>query len=71
MWGVFLIFSGLVFYEVNSEFITTVKEYEKKGYVWKYDPKYISKDKLAIAFEGNGKRFVYQTMIDGDLIKRD
>tara|TARA_B100000575_G_scaffold15253_1_gene10824 strand:- start:7607 stop:7804 length:198 start_codon:yes stop_codon:yes gene_type:complete len=58
----FLMFLGITFHELNSEFIATVKEYEKKGYVWKYDPDFITKDSLAIAFEGNGKRLVIQKM---------
>ena len=58
MTELFLGFAALVFVEQNKEFINQVRENRKSGYSWEIDPGFISKDALAIAFEGNGKRAV-------------
>ena len=58
MTELFLGFAALVFVEQNKEFINQVRENRKSGYSWEIDPGFISKDALAIAFEGNGKRTV-------------
>ena len=49
---------ALAFVEHNKEFINQARENKKNGYVWELSPGFISKDALAIAFEGNGKRQV-------------
>ena len=54
----FLGFTALFFVEHNAEFINKAYQNYKECYVWEYNPQYITKDKLAIAFEGQGKRFV-------------
>ena len=54
----FLGMFALAFVEHNKEFINQARENAKSGYVWEYNPGLISKDALAIAFEGNGKRQV-------------
>ena len=54
----FLGMFALAFVEHNKEFINQARENAKSGYVWEYNPGFISKDALAIAFEGNGKRQV-------------
>ena len=58
MTELFLGFAALVFVEQNKEFINQVRENRKSGYSWEIDPGFISKDALAIAFEGNGKQTV-------------
>tara|TARA_R100000008_G_scaffold86785_1_gene81595 strand:- start:2856 stop:3092 length:237 start_codon:yes stop_codon:yes gene_type:complete len=58
MTEMFLGFTALFFVEHNAEFINKAYQNYKEGYVWEYNPQYITKDKLAIAFEGQGKRFV-------------
>jgi len=58
MTELFLGFAALVFVEQNKEFINQVRENRKSGYSWEIDPGFVSKDALAIAFEGNGKRTV-------------
>ena len=58
MTELFLGFAALVFVEQNKEFINQVRENKRAGYVWELDPGFVSKDALAIAFEGNGKRTV-------------
>ena len=54
----FLGMFALAFVEHNKEFINQARENAKSDYVWEYNPGFISKDALAIAFEGNGKRQV-------------
>ena len=54
----FLGMFALAFVEHNKEFINQARENAKSGYVWEYNTGFISKDALAIAFEGNGKRQV-------------
>ena len=54
----FLGMFALAFVEHNKEFINQARENKKNGYVWELSPGFISKDALAIAFEGNGKRQV-------------
>ena len=54
----FLGFAALVFVEQNKEFIHQARENKRQGYVWELSPGFVSKDALAIAFEGNGKRTV-------------
>ena len=58
MTELFLGFAALVFVEQNKEFINQVRENRKSGYSWELDPGFVSKNALAIAFEGNGKRTV-------------
>ena len=58
MTELFLGFAALVFVEQNKEFIHQARENKKSGYSWELDPGFGSKDALAIAFEGNGKRTV-------------
>ena len=58
MTDMFLGMFALAFVEHNKEFINQARENAKSGYVWEYNPGFISKDALAIAFEGNGKRQV-------------
>ena len=58
MTELFLGFAALVFVEQNKEFIHQARENKKAGYVWELDPSFVSKDALAIAFEGKGKRAV-------------
>ena len=58
MTDMFLGFAALIFIEQNKEFIHQARENKKEGYVWELDPGFVSKDALAIAFEGNGKRTV-------------
>ena len=58
MTELFLGFAAFVFVEQNKEFINQVRENRKSGYSWEIDPGFVSKDALAIAFEGNGKRTV-------------
>ena len=58
MTELFLGFAALVFVEQNKEFIHQARQNSKAGYVWDWDPGYISKNALAIAFEGNDKRTV-------------
>ena len=58
MTELFLGFAALVFVEQNKEFINQVRENIKSGYSCEIDPGFISKDALAIAFEGYGKRAV-------------
>ena len=58
MTELFLGFAALVFVEQNKEFIHQARENKKSGYSWELDPGFVSKDALAIAFEGNGKRTV-------------
>ena len=58
MTELFLGFAALVFVEQNKEFINQVRENRKSGYSWEIDPGFVSKDALAIAFEGNGERTV-------------
>ena len=58
MTDMFLGMFALAFVDNNKEFINQARENAKSGYVWEYNPGFISKDALAIAFEGNGKRQV-------------
>ena len=58
MTALFLGFAALVFMVQNKEFIHQARENKKSGYSWELDPGFVSKDALAIAFEGNGKRTV-------------
>ena len=58
MTALFLGFAALVFVEQNKEFIHQARENKRAGYVWELDPGFVSKDALAIAFEGNGKQTV-------------
>jgi hypothetical protein len=58
MTELFLGFAALVFVEQNKDFIHQARQNSKAGYVWDWDPGYISKNALAIAFEGNDKRTV-------------
>ena len=58
MTELFLGFAAFVFVEQNKEFINQVRQNRKSGYSWEIDPGFVSKDALAIAFEGNGKRTV-------------
>tara|TARA_R100000805_G_C3571559_1_gene77542 strand:- start:192 stop:431 length:240 start_codon:yes stop_codon:yes gene_type:complete len=58
MTELFLGFAALAFVEQNKEFINQVRENRKSGYSWELDPGFVSKNALAIAFEGNGKRTV-------------
>ena len=58
MTELFLGFAALVFVEQNKEFIYQARENKQNGYVWELDPGFVSKDALAIAFEGNGERAV-------------
>ena len=41
-----------------SFLFSLARENKKEGYVWELDPGFVSKDALAIAFEGNGERTV-------------
>ena len=52
MTELFLGFAALVFVEQNKEFIHQARENKRAGYVWELDPGFVSKDALAIAFEG-------------------
>ena len=58
MTDMFLGMFALAFVEHNKEFINQARENKKNGYVWELSPGFVSKDALAIAFEGNGKRQV-------------
>jgi len=58
MTEMFLGFTALFFVEHNAEFINKTYQNYKDGYVWEYNPQYIGKDNLAIAFEGQGKRYI-------------
>ena len=58
MTELFLGFAAFVFVEQNKEFIHQARENKQNGYVWKLDPGFVSKNALAIAFEGNGERAV-------------
>ena len=58
MTDMFLGMFALAFVEHNKEFINQARENKKNGYVWELSPGFISKDALAIAFEGKGKRQV-------------
>ena len=58
MTELFLGFAALVFVEQNKEFIHQARENKKQGYVWELSPGNVSKDALAIAFEGNGKKHI-------------
>jgi hypothetical protein len=58
MTDMFLGMFALVFVEHNKEFINQAIENKKKGYVWELSPGNVSKDALAIAFEGNGKKHI-------------
>jgi len=49
---------ALAFVEHNKAFINQARDNAKNGYVWEYDPGFINKDALSIAFEGNGKKQV-------------
>ena len=58
MTELFLGFADISFCEQNKEFIHQARENKKSGFVWELDPGFVSKNALAIAFEGNGKRTV-------------